>query len=57
MGKKGFKIKNSFSGMKQSLRSKAVRNVAIRIGAPKSDTCFCLVTWEGVVQKIYRQGD
>jgi hypothetical protein len=28
-----------------------------KVTTPKCDTCFSLVTWEGVVQKIYRQGD
>jgi hypothetical protein len=28
-----------------------------KVSTPKSDTCFSLVTWEGVVQIIYRQGD
>jgi hypothetical protein len=25
-----------------------------KISISKSDTCFSLVTWEGVVQKMYR---
>jgi hypothetical protein len=28
-----------------------------KVSTPKSDTCFSLVTWEGVVQKTYRHGD
>jgi hypothetical protein len=28
-----------------------------KVTTPKCDTCFSLVTWEGVVQKNYRQGD
>jgi hypothetical protein len=28
-----------------------------KVSTPKSDTCFSLVTWEGVVQKIVRQGN
>jgi hypothetical protein len=28
-----------------------------KVTTPKCDICFSLVTWEGVVQKIYRQGD
>jgi hypothetical protein len=28
-----------------------------KVSTPKFDTCFSLVTWEGVVQKFYRHGD
>jgi hypothetical protein len=36
--------------------TKRVRSF-IKVTTPKCDTCFSLVMWEGVVQKIYRQGD
>jgi hypothetical protein len=39
------------------LYKQLLQSISSKVTTPKSDTCSSLVTWKGVVQKFYRQGD